>query len=67
MRKYLLNGSVLGAVFGAWSVIQSTRRGPRNRLLLLVWLSWALSLAVAIETVREKSREADDRARLGAK
>lgn len=59
MRKYLLNGGVLGAVFGAWSVIQATRRGPRNRLLILIWLSWALSMAVAIETVREKSRKAD--------
>lgn len=57
MRKYLLNGSVLGAVFGAWSVIQSTRRGPRNGLLILIWLSWGLSLAVAIGTVREKSKQ----------
>jgi len=57
MRKYLLNGSVIGAAFGAWSVIQQTRKGPRNWLLILVWASWALSLAVAIGTVREKSKD----------
>ncbi|HEY5222359.1 MAG TPA: hypothetical protein VIJ18_04815 [Microbacteriaceae bacterium] len=67
MRKYLLSGSVLGAVFGAWSVIRATRRGPRNRRLLLMWLSWALSLALAIETVREKSHEAADLPELGGK
>jgi hypothetical protein len=57
MRKYLLNGGVLGAAFGAWSVIQQTRKGPHNWLLVLVWISWGLSLAVAIGAVRERSKE----------
>lgn len=67
MRKYLLNGGVLWAAFGSWSIIQATRRGPRNRLLVLMWLSWALSMALAVETVREKSRKADDYGELRAK
>jgi hypothetical protein len=57
MRKYLLNGSVIGAVIGAWSVVQTTRKGPRNWMLALLWVNWALSLALAIGTVREKSKE----------
>jgi uncharacterized membrane protein YfcA len=56
VRKYLLNGGVIGAVVGAWSVIQQPRKGPRNWILILVWISWGLSLAVAIGTVREKSK-----------
>jgi hypothetical protein len=57
MRKYLFNGSVIGAVIGGWSVVQSTRKGPRNWLLILGWLSWGLTVAVAIGTVRERSQE----------
>lgn len=65
MRKYIFNGSVLGAVFGAWSVIQTTKHGPRDWRLVLSWVAWASTLAVAIGTVREQSAEAgeDQRAR----
>jgi hypothetical protein len=57
MRKYLFNGNVLGAVTGAWGVIQATRKGPRDWRLVLMWISWALSVAIAIGTIAEEHAE----------
>lgn len=55
MRKYLFNGAVLGAVGGGWSLVQTTRSGRRDWKLLLMWISWALSLAIAIATTQQDS------------
>ena len=59
MRKFIFNGAVLGAVFGAWSVIQTTRNGPRDWRLVLSWVSWALTLVLAIGSTVSDSREAE--------
>ncbi|KQW07602.1 hypothetical protein ASC66_00965 [Leifsonia sp. Root4] len=59
MRKYLLNGAVIGAVMSGWGIVQATRNGPRDWRLALMWLGWGISLTLAIATVRE---EADERA-----
>ncbi|HWU47863.1 MAG TPA: hypothetical protein VN133_13995 [Humibacter sp.] len=56
MRKYLFNGGVIGAVFGLLSPVQATRKGPRDWRLAVIWGSWALTLAVAVITVRDQSR-----------
>ncbi|NNC11070.1 hypothetical protein HII28_04140 [Planctomonas sp. JC2975] len=57
MRKYLLNWSVLSTALGVIAVIQATRNGPRDWRLLLAWAGWALSLAVAITAVHDRSKE----------
>lgn len=57
MRKYLLNGAVLGAAFSAIGVINQTRTGPRDWRLALMWVSWGISVAVAVGTVIEENRE----------
>lgn len=57
MRKYILNGAVLGSVFGAVSVVQSTRHGPRDWKLALMWVSWGINVAIAIGTVLDDNRE----------
>lgn len=56
MRRFLLNGAVLGAVAGAWGPIQATRHGPRDWRLALMWVSWGLAVAVAIGTVAEETK-----------
>lgn len=60
MRKYLFNGAMIGAVTGAFSIVQTTRKGPRDWKLVLMWISWGLSLAIALGTVRQESRELED-------
>jgi len=55
MRKYMFSGGVIAAVFGILSPLKATRKGPRDWRLGLAWAGWALSLAVAIVTVRDRS------------
>ena len=59
MRKFILNTSVLSAVASGWGVVQTTRNGPRDWRLVLMWVSWGISVAVAVGTVIEESKEAE--------
>lgn len=60
MRKYLFNTGVLGALFGAVGVVRATTKGPRDWRLILMWIAWALGVAVAIGTVFEESKEHEE-------
>ena len=60
MRKFLFNTSVLSAAFGVVGLARTTMRGPRDWRLILLWLSWGATLAIAIGTVIENSRDAED-------
>lgn len=57
MRKFIFSSSVISALFSGWSTLQITRQGPRDWRLALMWLSWALSLAIAIGTVLDEANE----------
>jgi hypothetical protein len=60
VRKFLFNTAVLSALFSSFGVVQTTRRGPRDWRLALMWISWAASLAIAIGTVVEDTKDAED-------
>jgi uncharacterized membrane protein YraQ (UPF0718 family) len=51
MRKFIFSGPMLGAIFSGFSTIQASRHGPRDWRLILAWVSWGLTLAVAVGTV----------------
>jgi hypothetical protein len=51
VRKFIFSGTMLSALFGGWSTVQATRRGPRDWRLALMWISWALTVAIAVGTV----------------
>lgn len=51
MRRFLFNTSIISALFGVIGVIQATRRGPRDWRLILMWISWGLTVAIAVGTV----------------
>jgi len=51
VRKFLFSGSVLSALFSGLGAVKATRSGPRDWRLILMWVSWALTLAIAIGTV----------------
>lgn len=59
MRKYIFNGAIISAIFGGVGVLQTTRKGPRDWRLILMWVSWGASLAIAIGTVIEQANDAD--------
>lgn len=56
MRKFLLNPHLIGTLFGAVGLINATRRGPRDSVLLLRWLSWATTLALSVGEIRAADR-----------
>ncbi|MFZ7089004.1 hypothetical protein [Curtobacterium sp. RRHDQ10] len=56
MRKFLFNGSVLSSIFSGYSVLQTTRKGPRDWRLALTWVAWLATTIVAIGTVVEDDR-----------
>ena len=59
MRKYLFSGAVITAIFGGIGVVKATASGPRDWRLLLMWFSWAASLAIAIGTVADETKRAE--------
>jgi hypothetical protein len=60
MRKYIFNSGVISAVVGGWTTLQTTRRGPRDWRLILMWVTWILSLIIAIGTVITESHDQAD-------
>lgn len=60
MRKFILNTSVLSSLFGAVGLAKTTKSGPRDWRLILMWLSWGATVAIAVGTVIEQSRDAED-------
>ena len=51
MRRFLFNTSILSALFGVFGVAQATRQGPRDWRLALIWVSWGITVAIAVGTV----------------
>ncbi|WP_394769172.1 hypothetical protein [Lacisediminihabitans sp.] len=60
MRKFIFSGTLISAILGGWSTLQTTRRGPRDWRLILMWISWAATVAIAVGTIIEQSRDADE-------
>jgi hypothetical protein len=56
MRKYLFSGAVITAAIGGIGVVRTTLSGPRDWRLLLMWVSWAAALAIAIGTVADETK-----------
>jgi hypothetical protein len=60
MRKFILNTSVLSAVFGIFGLVKTTQRGPRDWRLILMWLTWGATVAIAVGTVIERNKEVEE-------
>ena len=56
MRKFIFNTTLLSAIVGGWSTVQSTRTGPRDWRLLLMWISWGATVAIAIGTIIDNNK-----------
>ncbi|GAA3610770.1 hypothetical protein LG314_09615 [Agrococcus terreus] len=54
MRKYLFNAGVISALTSAIPVVKSTRTGPRDWRLALLWVSWGVGVALAIGAVAQR-------------
>jgi hypothetical protein len=65
MRKYIFNSALLGVLFGGISLTRQTIKSPRNWRTILMWIGWAISIAVAIGEIREEAREEQERDEYG--
>lgn len=59
MRKFLFNTSILSSLFGIWGLVQTTRRGPKDWRLIAMWVSWGLTVAIAVGTVVKETQDND--------
>jgi hypothetical protein len=59
LRKYLMNGAIISSVFSGISAFRQGRKAPTDWRTYLTWIAWALTLAVAIGTIRKDSLEPD--------
>ncbi|MEO7147408.1 MAG: hypothetical protein ABIW81_02595 [Terrimesophilobacter sp.] len=51
MRKFIFSGTFLSAVFGGYTMVKATKNGPRDWRLVLMWVSWGLTVAIAVGSV----------------
>lgn len=59
VRKYFMNGSIISAIVSGFSTLKSTKSGPNDWRIVLSWVAWALTLAVAVGTVHYQSKDAE--------
>jgi hypothetical protein len=59
VRKFIFNASIITTLLGGIGTIRATATGPRDWRLIL-WVSWLATLAVAVGTVIEDSKELED-------
>jgi hypothetical protein len=57
MRKYIMNTSIISAIFGGFHTLQATRKGPRDWRLIFIWISWIATLALAIGSVADEAND----------
>lgn len=55
MRKFLFSSTMISAVFQGFGALQTTRKGPRDWRLALMWIIWGLTVAIAIGTVKKQA------------
>jgi hypothetical protein len=60
LRKYIFSSTLISAVLGGWGTLQTTRKGPRDWRLVLMWISWAITVVIAVDSVIGQSRNADE-------
>ena len=59
MKKFLLNGSFLSAVFSVFGLVKSTISGKRDWKLALLWISWIVSLIAIVAAITDPDEDAD--------
>lgn len=60
MRKFITNGAFLGAIFGLIPTLKQSSQSRRPWATVLVWVSWGVSIALAVAAVldaRDEARE----------
>ena len=59
MKKFLLNGSFLSAVFSVFGLVKATVSGKRDWKLALLWISWVVSLIAIVAAITDPENDED--------
>lgn len=57
MRKYLFGTGLIGAITSGFTLLRSAREETFTWRTVIAWLSWGLSLALAIGSIAEVRRD----------
>lgn len=60
MRKFITSGAMLSSVMGFFTTLRQTSTQRRRWKTVLMWISWGLSVAIAVAAVldeRDEERE----------
>lgn len=57
MKKLLMNGGFLSSLFSGFGLVKATITGKRDWKLVLLWVSWILSLVAIIAAVNDTERD----------
>lgn len=55
--RYLFGTGLIGAITAGASLLRGTRDAPITWRALLAWLSWGITLALAVGSIIDMSRE----------
>ncbi|MGF3055581.1 hypothetical protein [Microbacterium sp. YY-01] len=55
--RYLFGTGLIGAITAGYSLLKGTRDAPITWRAVLAWLSWAITLALAIGTIVDMRRD----------
>jgi hypothetical protein len=57
MKRFLLNGSFLSAIFSVFGLVKATVSGKRDWKLALLWISWIVSLVAIVAAITDPDDE----------
>ncbi len=60
MRKFVFSPAIWSSLFSGIGVVRQTTSGPRDWRLILNWVVFGATVALAVGAVIEKNREAED-------
>jgi hypothetical protein len=56
MRRFLFSSSVISAVLSGVGLARQTLKGPRDWRTGLLWLSWVISIVLAVSSVLDRNK-----------
>jgi hypothetical protein len=60
MRRFLFSSSIISAVLSGVGLARQTLKGPRDWRTGLLWLSWLISIILAVSSVLDRGRDEVD-------
>ena len=65
MRKFLLNGAVISALFALIPTLKKSKQSRTRFEMVVPWIVWATTLAAAIGQVRDEAVKAQQEEQFG--